>query len=136
MAFRAELTFDDMKFRVLDYNYNMHRATDQATGQVVSRLYAGRCTFVVEVVPDQSLWPYITENKIVKSSKLVLKGGEKDSPLKTIEFKDSFVVDMTEDFSAVGGQPATLRFTISCQKMDESGITHENEWSRPEDGSV
>lgn len=132
MAFRAELTFDDMKFRVLDYNYSMVRPTDHATGQVTGRMVAGRFTFVVELVPGQSLWPYISTNKVAKTTKLVLKGGEKDSALKTIELTNSYVIDMTEEFSAVGGQPVTIRFTVTCEKMNESdsGTEHANEWSR------
>ncbi len=131
MAFRAELTFDKMKFRVLDYNYNMQRPTDYATGQVSGRMVAGRVTFLVELVPGQSLWPYIQTNKPAPTASVVLKGGDKDSALKTIEFTNAYVIDMTEDFNAVGGQPATLRFTISAEKMQESdsGVDHVNEWS-------
>ena len=130
MAFRAELTFEKFKYRVLDYNYSMQRPIDHATGQISGRVVAGRITFLVELVPDQSLWPYITENRPAPSGTLVLKGGEKDSHLKTIEFTNAYVMEMTEDFSAIGGQPATLRFTDSCEKMHESGVQVTNEWSR------
>ncbi len=131
MAFRAELTFDKYKFRVLDYNYSMQRPTDYATGQVSGRMVAGRVTFLVEMVPKQSLWPYIQTNKPAPTASLVLRGGEKDSALKTIKFTNAFVIEMTEDFNAVGGQPATLRFTISAEKMEESDSDagHVNEWS-------
>ncbi len=130
MAFRAELTFDEMNYRVLDYHYTMARPTDYATGQVSGRVQAGRLTFNVEIVPGQSLWPYIITNKQAKSGKLVLRGGKEDSALKTIEFTNALVIEMTENFSAVGGQPASMTFTISCEKVKEDGAEHENEWSR------
>ena len=130
MAFRAELTFDEMNFRVIDYTYSMVRPFDYSTGQASGRLKAGRFTFTVEVVPGQSLWPYLVQNKLAKSGKLVLRGTKDDSPMKTIEFMNCLVVEMTENFSSIGGQPASLNFTISCEAVREDGAKHENEWSR------
>lgn len=133
MAFRAELTFDKMNYRVLDYSYSMHRPTDARSGQITGRVQAGRLTFTVEIVPGQSLWPYMLENKAAPTGKLILRGGVEDSAAKTIEFVNGYVIDLVENFSAVGGQPATMHFTISVEKMKEDGAEHENEWSRSVD---
>ncbi len=118
------------KFRVLDYSYTFHRPTDQASGQASGRTVAGRFTFLVELVPAQTFWDFFKTNKMLGFAKLSLWGPEKESPMKTIEFENFFFIDMTEDFSAVGGQPATVRFTITCEKFRERGAQMENEWSR------
>ena len=138
MAFRAELTIglpsnDGNKswdFRVLDYHYNINRPIDKY-GHPTGRAYGGQCTFVVEVIPGQSLWNYITRNDTMPKCKLVLRGGKDDnsSALKTIEFEECVVYDMTESFSSVGGQPATIQFSISCKKMSEEGAELTNEWN-------
>jgi len=140
MAFRADLYFDKsdrkMKFRVLDYHYTMDRPYDSATGQISGRLKAGRMTFTVEIVPGQSLWPYIYTNLVAKQSIVELWGTDKgagareESILKTIEMTNAYVVELSENFSSVGGQPATMTFTLSCEKLKEDGAEHENEWSR------
>ena len=127
MAFRADLKFDEWDFRVLDYHYNLNRPID-INGHPTGRVRGGQCTFVVEVVPGQSFWKYILENKVAPTCKLVLRGGKEDYAVKTIEFTDCYVHDMTESFSSVGGQPATIQFSITCAKMNEDGAKVENEW--------
>ena len=130
MAFRADLEVDEMKFRVLDFTYNFHSPRDVASGQATGRLIAGTLTFEVEVTAVNALWDYMITNRLVAKGKIVFKKSDEDSPLRTISFEQAFVVDLTEHFTAIGGQPMTMRFTISCEKMVLGGNSVENLWSR------
>lgn len=130
MAFRADLELDEMKFRVIEFTYNFHSPRDVASGQASGRLVAGTLTFEVEVAAVNDLWLYMITNKLAAKGKIVFKKNDEDSPMRTISFTRAFVVDLTENFSAIGGQPMTMRFTISCERMSLSGNSVENEWSR------
>ncbi len=134
MAFRGELKLDDIEYRVLEFTYNFHRNIDAANGQVSSRMYGGSLTFEVEVTSDNDLWAYITTNKEIQKGTVTFRKTDEDSSMKTIDFERASVVDMTEHFSSVGGQPMTMRFTISCEKLKMKGIAHENLWSRTPPG--
>ncbi len=139
MAFRAELEIDKMKYRVLEYGYTMSRPFDMRTGQVAGGLQAGRINFTAEIVPGQSLWPYMHVNQVIRSARVELWGAEKggtqaENIIKTLELTNAHVVELTENFSAVGGQPATMSFTLSCERIKEDGAEHENEWSRASEG--
>jgi type VI protein secretion system component Hcp len=131
MAFRGELKLDDIEYRIIEFTYNFHRAMDAGNGQVSSKMFGGTFTFEVEVTSDNDLWAYITTNKEIQKATVTFRKTDEDSAMKTIEMERASVVDMTEHFSAVGGQPMTLRFTITCQKMNMKGVAHENSWSRP-----
>lgn len=130
MAFRGDLKLDDIEYRVIEFTYNFHRAVDASNGQVASKMYGGSLTFEVEVTSDNDLWAYITTNKEIQKGTVTFRKTDEDSAMKTIDFERASVVDMTEHFSAVGGQPMTMRFTITCQKLTMKGVAHENEWSR------
>ena len=136
MAFRADLEIDEMKFRVLEFTYNFHSPRDAASGQATGRLVAGTLTFEVEITAVNDLWLYMTTNRAAEKGKVVFKKNDEDSPMRTISFEKANVVDLTEHFSAIGGQPMTVRFTISCEKMLLNGNSVENQWSRSNaDGS-
>jgi len=135
MAFRADLELDELKFRVLEFTYNFHSPRDAASGQASGRLVAGTLTFEVEVTTVNDLWLYMTQNRRADKGKIVFKKSDEDSPMRTISFEQAFVVDLTENFSAIGGQPMTMRFTISCERMVLNGNSVENEWSRSGDRS-
>lgn len=130
MAFRADLKLDDVEYRVIEFTYNFHRAVDGSNGQVSSRMFGGTLNFEVEVTADNDLWAYITTNKEIQSGAVSFRKTDEDSSMKTISFVRANVVDMSEHFSAVGGQPMTMRFTLSCEKMTMKGIDHTNLWSR------
>jgi hypothetical protein len=135
MAFRADLKLDDIEYRVVEFTYNFHRAMDAASGQVASRMFGGTLNFEVEVTADNDLWAYITTNKEVQKGTVTFRKTDEDSSMKTISFERACVVDMTEHFSAVGGQPMTMRFVLSCEKLEMKGIEHKNEWSRAAGGA-
>lgn len=130
MAFRADLKLDDIDFRVLDFTYNFHRAVDPANGQVASRMYGGTLSFEVEVTADNDLWAYIITNKEIQKGEVTFRKTDEDSAMKTISFERACLVDMTEHFSSIGGQPMSMRFVISCEVLTMKGIKHENQWSR------
>ena len=130
MAFRADLEFDELSFRVVEFTYNFHTPMDSATGQISGRLIAGTLTFEVEVSAVNNLWLYMTDNREIAEGRLTFRQSEADSPMRTITFRRAHVVDLTEHFSAVGGQALTMRFTVSSQSMSLDGNSVFNEWSR------
>lgn len=130
MAFRADLEFDDLKFRVIEFTYEFRTPTEAASGQVSGRMIGGMLTFEVEVSAVNNLWLYQTENREIDTGKIMFRQTEADSPMRTITFKKGHVIHLTERYSAVGGQPLTMRFTVSSQSMVLGGNSVVNEWSR------
>ncbi len=100
MAFRADLEFDDLKFRVIEFTYEFRTPTEAASGQVSGRMIGGMLTFEVEVSAVNNLWLYQTENREIATGKIMFRQTEADSPMRTITFRKGHVIHLTERYSA------------------------------------
>ena len=45
-----------------------------------------------------------------------------------MKFDTAYVVQLSENFDSVGGNPMTMTFTLSAKKLTLGSETHENEW--------
>lgn len=48
--------------------------------------------------------------------------------MKELSFKNAYVVELSEKFDSVSGNPMTLNCTISAQQLTLGSETLENEW--------
>lgn len=127
MAFRADLEIDGKQHRLLHCSYALQRDVDP-TGRPASEVKGGTIHFEIESTEDTSLWDLmIAQFKSVDGS-IIFKKRDEDSKMKELRFETAYVVDLSENFDSVGGNPMTLSFTLSCHKLTLGSETHENEW--------
>jgi hypothetical protein len=127
MAFRADLSLDGKEYRLLHCSYSLQRDVDP-TGRPSSEVKGGTIHFEIESTEDTSLWDLmIAQFKSVDGS-ITFKKRDEDAKMKELKFETAYVVDISENFDSVGGNPMTMTFTLSAHKLTLGSETHENEW--------
>ncbi len=133
MSFEAILTIEDKEFKVFTFNYNCKRDHDR-TGRPSSALLGIRIEMVIEAKPESvllHLWAYTAYE--MKKGKVTFMQRNNFQKQAEIEFQDSYIADITTDFSHQGEVPMTERLIIFANKITYSseGFYAENEMDWP-----
>lgn len=127
MAFRADLSMNGKTYRLLHCSYALNRDIDP-TGRPSSEVKGGTISFEIESTDDTSIWDLmIAQFKSVNGS-ITFKKRDEDAKMKELKFDTAYVVQLSENFDSVGGNPMTMSFTLSAKKLTLGSETHENEW--------
>ena len=59
---------------------------------------------------------------------VIFKKRDEDAKMKELSFKTGYVVELSENFDSVGGNPMTMTFTISARTVSMGGENLENDW--------
>lgn len=133
MAFNARLDLEDLKdVRVIDFSYNFNRDIDNS-GRPSGALRGGTIQITIESTKSAFLPVWITSQTKKKDGKIkIMDEGKEESSLKTIEFKEAYIVDYGENFSWQGGENMMETFVLSAKEITIDGdggpATFENEW--------
>jgi hypothetical protein len=127
MAFRADLTIDGRDYRLLHCSYSLHRDVD-ATGRPSSEVKGGTVSMEIESTEDTLIWDTLIAQFKTVDGKITFKKRDEEAKMKELKFEMAYVIDYEETFSAVGGNPMTIRFTLSAQRLQLGVEAHENEW--------
>ncbi len=127
MAFRADLTLDGREYRLLHCSYSLHRDIDP-TGRPSSEVKGGTINAEIESTEDTMLWDTLIAQFKMVDGKIVFKKRDEEAKMKELVFEHAYIIDYAESFSATGGNPMTIRFTISARRLTLGSETHENDW--------
>jgi hypothetical protein len=133
MAVNARLSLDKInEVRVIDFSYNFNRDID-ASGRPSGSVRGGTVNVTIESTKSAFLpeWMTVGSGK-AKSGKIVIHSDENEKQsIKTIEFKDAFIINYGESFSWQGGENMMETFTISAHELSVEGdgkAEFKNEW--------
>jgi hypothetical protein len=127
MAFRADLKLDGKEYRLLHCSYSLQRDVD-TTGRPSSEVKGGTIQFEIESTEDTSLWDLMIAQFKSVDGTITFKKRDEDAKMKELKFETAYVVDLSENFDSVGGNPMTMTFTLSAHKLTLGSETLENEW--------
>jgi hypothetical protein len=127
MSFKLELDVAGKKVTVLNCSYALKQETD-ATGRPSTVTRGGKVNLTVESTGDTIFWDWMINNFERKDGKITFLKRDTNSAMKTVEFKEAYLVDYRENFDAANEQPVTETFTLSARVISVGGSAHENEW--------
>jgi hypothetical protein len=108
------------------------RDTD-ITGRPSSRPRIGEVELEIESTNDIFFWTKIAlDNHEGISGKITFKKRDEEVKMKELFFEGAFVVRHSEEFHAGGGNPMSIRFTLSAELLrlesNEASCEVQNEW--------
>ncbi|WKN41297.1 type VI secretion system tube protein TssD [Tunicatimonas pelagia] len=134
MAVRARLDLDKLNdVRVIDFSYSFSRDID-ASGRPSGIVRGGTLQMTIESTKSAFLptWMTLAQGKTKEGQIEIMDDTDDEKPIKTIKFKDAYIVEYGENFSWQGGENMMETFVISCREITIEGdggpAVYENEW--------
>jgi len=127
MSFKARLKIDGKEVDILDWNYSLNRDVDQK-GRPSSHVYGGTISFVVESTSDTAWFDWMIDQWAKKDGEVEFMDRAEEQPMRTLSFKEAYIIQLTESFSNAGDKNMNTAFTLSCKSLGWGGGMHENEW--------
>ena len=134
MAVRARLDLDKLSdVRVIDFSYSFNRDID-ASGRPSGIVRGGTLQMTIESTKSAFLptWMTLAQGKTKEGQIEIMDDTDDEKPIKTIKFKDAYIVEYGENFSWQGGENMMQTFVISCREITIEGdggpAFYENEW--------
>lgn len=134
MAVRARLNLDKLTdVRVIDFSYSFNRDID-ASGRPSGIVRGGTLQMTIESTKSAFLptWMTLAQGKTKEGQIEIMDDSDDEKPIKTIKFKDCYIVEYGENFSWQGGENMMETFVISCREITIEGdggpAVYENEW--------
>ncbi len=127
MSFKVKLKVAGKEVNVLDLSYQLKQETD-ATGRPSAVTRGGKITLTVESTGDTSFFEWMCNNFERKDGSIVFIKRDTDATLKELTFKEAYLVDYRENFSAINDNPVTESFTLSAKEISMGSGSHTNEW--------
>ena len=134
MAVRARLNLDKIQdVRVIDFSYSFNRDID-ASGRPSGIVRGGTLQMTIESTKSAFLptWMTLAQGKTKEGQIEIMDDTDDEKPIKTVKFKDAYIVEYGENFSWQGGENMMETFVISCREITIEGdggpAVYENEW--------
>lgn len=134
MAVRARLTLDKIDDqRVIDFSYSFNRDID-ASGRPSGVVRGGTVQMTIESTKSAFLptWMTLAQGKMKEGQIEIMDDTDDEKPIKTIKFKDAYIVEYGENFSWQGGENMMETFVVSAREITIEGdggpAVYENEW--------
>ncbi|SKA41024.1 hypothetical protein SAMN04488128_105319 [Chitinophaga eiseniae] len=127
MSFKAVFTVNGENYNVQHVSYDLSQETD-ATGRPSAITRGGRIRMTVESTGKTELFEWMVNNFERKDGTVTFYKRDTDSKLKTLEFKEGYLVRFEESFDYENKNPMVITFTISAREMSMGSGKHVNEW--------
>lgn len=127
MSFKVKLKVAGKEVNVLDLSYQLKQETD-ATGRPSAVTRGGKITLTVESTGDTSFFEWMCNNFERKDGSIVFTKRDTDATLKELNFKEAYLVEYRENFSATNDNPVSETFTLSAKEISMGSGSHTNEW--------
>jgi hypothetical protein len=127
MSFKVKLKVAGKEVNVLELNYQLKQETD-ATGRPSAVTRGGKINLTVESTGDTGFFEWMCNNFERKDGTIVFIKRDTDATLKELSFKEAYLVDYRENFSAINDNPVSESFTLSAKEINMGTGSHINEW--------
>jgi hypothetical protein len=127
MSFKVKLKVAGKDSNILDLSYALKQETD-ATGRPSAVTRGGKISITVESTGDTAWFEWMCNNFERKDGSIVFIKRDTDATLKELTFKEAYMVDYRENFSATNDKAVSETFTLSAKEITMGTGTHVNEW--------
>ena len=127
MSFKSVFEVAGKQMVVKHCSYDLTQEVD-ATGRPSAITRGGRIKLVVESNGDTDLFEWMVNNFERKDGSITFYKRDSDAKLKSLNFKEGYLVKFEETFDSDNQNPMTVAFTISAREIAMGNASHINEW--------
>ncbi|WP_343688163.1 type VI secretion system tube protein TssD [Chitinophaga sp.] len=127
MSFKSVFEVAGKQMVVKHCSYDLTQEVD-ATGRPSAITRGGRIRLVVESNGDTDLFEWMVNNFERKDGTITFYKRDSDAKLKSLNFKEGYLVKFEETFDADNQNPMMVSFTISAREIAMGNASHINEW--------
>jgi hypothetical protein len=127
MSFKVKFKAGGKEYNVLEASYQLKQETD-ATGRPSSISRGGKITVTVEATGETDLYEWMINSWERKDGELMWVKRDNNATLKTLSYKEAYMVEFRETFDHQDKTPATITFTLSAKELSAGGGSFVNEW--------
>jgi len=127
MSFKSVFEVAGKQMVVKHCSYDLTQEVD-ATGRPSAITRGGRIRLVVESNGDTDLFEWMVNNFERKDGTITFYKRDSDAKLKSLNFKEGYLVKFEESFDADNQNPMMVSFTISAREIAMGNASHINEW--------
>ncbi len=127
MSFKSVLEVAGKQMVVKHCSYDLTQEVD-ATGRPSAITRGGRIRLTVESNGDTDLFEWMVNNFERKDGTITFYKRDSDAKLKSLNFKEGYLVKFEETFDADNQNPMMVSFTISAREIAMGNASHINEW--------
>lgn len=127
MSFKSVFEVAGKQLVVKHCSYDLTQEVD-ATGRPSAITRGGRIRLVVESNGDTDLFEWMVNNFERKDGTITFYKRDSDAKLKSLNFKEGYLVKFEETFDADNQNPMMVTFTISAREIAMGNASHINEW--------
>ena len=127
MSFKSVFEVAGKQMVVKHCSYDLTQEVD-ATGRPSAITRGGRIRLTVESNGDTDLFEWMVNNFERKDGTITFYKRDSDAKLKSLNFKEGYLVKFEESFDADNQNPMMVSFTISAREIAMGNASHINEW--------
>ncbi|RFM36630.1 MULTISPECIES: type VI secretion system tube protein TssD [Chitinophaga] len=127
MSFKSVFEVAGKQMVVKHCSYDLTQEVD-ATGRPSAITRGGRIRLTVESNGDTDLFEWMVNNFERKDGTITFYKRDSDAKLKSLNFKEGYLVKFEETFDADNQNPMMVSFTISAREIAMGNASHINEW--------
>jgi hypothetical protein len=130
MAFKGVFKFKSKEYRLLAFSHNIVRQLD-ARGAPATGPNAGTVSITIEVGDNNDIAEWAMLDYQTEEGEVVLFKRDSDATLRSLKFKDAYIYQYQELFSADDVNPCTFSFSITAKEVELSpgGIVESAAWA-------
>ena len=127
MSFKAIFKAAGKEMNVLSCSFSLHQEVDH-TGRPSSITRGGQISLIVESDANNDIFEWMCNNFERKDGSIVFTKRDSDATMKELKFKEGYLINFDENFTASTNNPMHISFTISAKEITMGNGTHKNEW--------
>lgn len=127
MSFKALFKVAGKEYRVMSCAYDLKQLVS-ATGRPTSTVHGGNINVSVESTKDTFLFEWMCNSYEKKDGSVVFLKPDSDATMKELKFKEAYLTNFQEVYSADTNYPMKIEFTISAKELSMGDGDFKNEW--------
>lgn len=128
MSFLAKLVIGSTEYNILTVDYDISQMIDH-NHRPNGAPKGGLIQVMIESANNNELLEWMVKPDMIKNGKIVFYRRDANSPMKTVNFKDTFCVYLKEIFTAGGQNPMVTRMTLSARELKINNNVINNPWA-------
>lgn len=127
MSFKAKFKAGNIEANVISSNFALYQEID-VTGRPSSVTRGGTINVTLESTGSTELFEWMCNSFEKKDGSIVFLKRDSEATLKELKWKEGWLVNYAETFTASTSDPFNIQLTISAKEISMGNGTHTNEW--------
>lgn len=131
MAFKGIFKFKNKEYNLLDFDHEMTRGHDIATGAPTRMPTPGIISITVEAGEDNKIAAWAFLDFANEEGEIILYKRDSEATLRKLVFKDAYIVKYHESFNSGNSTPCSISISITPKEIEMSpeGINLIASWN-------